>query len=58
MVCSVYDTQQSVTISDTDLCLRLYQTYLHHMEGSSYVTRYFLSVKDGVMYADHCYSGV
>ena len=49
MVCSVYDTQQSVTISDTDLCLRLYQTYLHHMEGGMYVTRYFLSVKDGVM---------
>ena len=49
MGCSVCDTQQSVTISDTDLCLRLYQTYLHHMEGSMYVTRYFLSVKDGVM---------
>ena len=58
MVCSESDMQQSVTISDTDLCLRLYQTYLHHMEGSSYVTRYFFSVKDGVMYSDHCYSGV
>ena len=49
MVCSVCDTQQSVTISDTDLCLRLYQTYLHQMEGSTYVTHYFLSVKEGVM---------
>ena len=47
-----YDTQKCVTIGDTELCLRLYQTYLHHMEGSMYVTRmtrYFLSVKDGVM---------
>ena len=49
MVCSVCDAQQSVTISDADLCLRLYQTYLNHMEGSTYVTCYFLSVKDGVM---------
>ena len=42
--CAVCVTQQSVTISDTDLCLRLYQTYLHHMEGSTYVTHYMVTL--------------